>query len=389
MDYELFKDSPVGTLVPISGTYGGKDFDHYAFVPNPLPESIELAQATWALVTDAMHALGRLDSAGKRLPNPRLVARPAIRREAVSTSALEGTYTTLPQVLESELLDDEPKSKDVDEVLRFVRAAELGYSLIRERPLTQSLIKTLHSQLMRSDPRCPEDEKGDYRKRQNFIGPRRAGIVDSYFVPPPPGDPVQDAMDDWINWTQPSELPTLVGCAVGHYQFESIHPFFDGNGRIGRLLIVLQLLKEEKLAEPLLEISSYFEDHRDEYQELLRRVSATGDWDSWMEFFAVAVRVQSEQGLAKVDALLALRDSMVADLHDRKVRGVAVQIAEELVGSPIQMPARVAERLDISYQAAVNALERLEDVGILRRVETRKKRRRLYAADAVLEVLER
>lgn len=387
MDISLFQDSPVGTLVPITGTHEGKHFEHFAFSPHALPSSIELTPATWGVIGDAMHALGRLDSAGKRLPNPRLVARPAIRREAVSTSALEGTYTTLPQVLESELLEDEPKSRDVDEVLRFVRTAELGFELIRERPVSLSMIKTLHAQLMNDDPRCPEDEKGDFRERQNFIGPRRAGIVDSFFVPPPPGDAVRDAMDDWMGWIKDADLPILLRSAVGHYQFETIHPFFDGNGRIGRLLIVLQLLEEDKLSEPILEISSFLEDHRDEYQELLRKVSSTGDWDGWVGFFAEAVRSQSEQGLTKVDALLSIREHMVTLLHENRVRGAAVQLAEDLIGSPVQVPARAAERLGITYQAAVNSLERLVGLGILRRVRP-DGRRRLYAADGVLEILE-
>lgn len=388
MDVGQFEDSPVGTLVPITGTHEGKHFEHFAFRPHTLPDGLDLEGSTWGLLTDAMHALGRLDSAGKRLPNPRLVARPAIRKEAVSTSALEGTYTTLPQVLESELLEDQPKSRDVDEVLRFVRTAELGFAAIRERELSQSLIKTLHARLMEGDPRCPDDEKGDYRKRQNFIGPRRAGIVNSFFVPPPPGDAVQDAMDDWIEWIRKADLPVLVRCAVGHYQFETIHPFFDGNGRIGRLVIVLQLLEEEKLSEPLLEISSFLEEHRDEYQDLLRRVSADGDWNAWVQFFAEAVRVQSDQGLAKVDALLTVREEMVSLLHEKRVRGAAVQLAEDLISSPVQVPAQLARRLGITYQAALNSLERLTGLGILRQVEA-KRRRRIYVSDAVLEILDR
>lgn len=387
MDVRQFEHSPLGALVPISGTHEGRHFEHFAFRPHDLPARVELDATSWATLAEAMHALGRLDSAGKRLPNPRLVARPAIRREAVSTSALEGTYTTLPQVLESELVEGQPKSRDVDEVLRFVRTAELGFELIRERPISQSLIKTLHAQLMTEDPRCPDDEKGDYRKSQNFIGPRRAGIVNSHFVPPPPGGPVQDAMDDWTRWVRQADLPVLVRSAVGHYQFETIHPFFDGNGRIGRLLIVLQLLEEEKLSEPILEISTFFEDHRDEYRELLRRVSSTGDWNVWIGFFCEAVRSQSERGLTKVDALLTYRESMMALLHDNRIRGAAIQVADELIGSPIQVPSRVAERLGITYQAAVNSLDRLTSLGILRRVNT-SSRKRLYAADQVLEILE-
>lgn len=386
MDIARFERSPVGRLVPISGSHQGKHLDHYAFQPHPLPKTIDLDPKTWASLAEAMHALGRLDSAGQRLPNPRLVVRPAIRREAVSTSALEGTYTTLPQVLESELLD-ESTSGDVDEVLRFVRTAEMGFQFIQDRPLTQSVIKTLHASLMTGDPNCPDEEKGAYRHQQNFIGPRRGGIVDSYFVPPPPGNPVQDAMDDWIGWIHEADLPLLLRAAVGHYQFETIHPFFDGNGRIGRLLIVLQLLQEGQLSQPLLEISSYFEDHRDRYQGLLRQVSESGDWDAWVAFFVEGVRVQSENGLRKVDALLSEQQRVLDVLREQRVRGSAVQLAGELIGSPIQVPARAAERLGVSYQAATNALDRLVELGILRRVEA-KGRKRLYAADSVLEILD-
>jgi len=195
-------------------------------------------------------------------------------------------------------------------------------------------------------------------------------------------------MDDWVRWVREADLPVLVRSAVGHYQFETIHPFFDGNGRLGRLLIVLQLLEEGKLSEPILEISTFLEDHRDEYQELLRRVSSTGDWNVWVGFFSEAVRSQSEQGLAKVDALLTYREEMMALLHENRVRGAAVQLADELIGSPVQVPARVADRLGITYQAALNSLERLTALGVLRRVDS-SGRRRIYVAGEVLTILER
>lgn len=334
-----------------------------------------------------MHALGQLDSAAQRIPNPRLISHPTIRREAVSTSALEGTYTTLPQILEAEALEDEPTSRDVDEVRRFVRTAEYAFDAIRDRPLSEALIKELHSLLMRGDARCPPEEQGRYRTRQNFIGPRRGGVVGSFFVPPPPGDPVQDAMDDWIQWRQQDNVPLLIRVAIGHYQFETIHPFFDGNGRIGRLLIVLQLLEGQKLAGPVLEISPFFEDRRDEYQEHLRSLSATGDFDPWVSFFSEGVRVQSEVGLRKIDDLLGLKDEMLGRLHQQKVRGVAIQLAEYLIGIPVIVPAQVAKEFDITYQAAVNAIERLEELDILERVITKKKRRRLYVAPRVLDVV--
>lgn len=384
----MFEGSPCGRLVPINGTHEGREFNHFAFVPNPLPPKVDLSGRTWGLLADAMHSLGKLDNAGLRVPNPRLLARPSIRREAVSTSALEGTYTTLPQILESEMVEDESDSRDVNEVRAFIRTAELGYGSIDERSLTQSLIKDLHASLMQTDPRCPDDEKGTYRKRQNFIGPKSAGIVDSFFVPPPPGDAVQDAMDDWINWIHDLDVPLLARVALGHYQFETIHPFFDGNGRIGRLLIILQLIEAKKLTVPILEISPFLEDRRDEYQQHLRRLSYTGEVDAWVTFFAEGVKTQSERGASKVSDLLELRDEMLQSLHADKVRGTAIQLAEELIGTPVLVPARVARRYEITYPAAVNALERLCSLGFLRRVKT-SKRKRMYLAPAVVEIVNR
>lgn len=387
MNPEEFRESPIGRLVPIVGTHEGHSFKHWAYVPEPLSESIELGPASWAAITEGMHALGKLDSAGKRVPNPRLVARPAIRREAVSTSALEGTYTTLPQILESEALE-EPESRDVDEVLRFVRAAELGFELIRERNLSQGLMKELHARLMRGDPRCPPEEQGDYRKRQNFIGPPHRGIIESHFVPPPPGDPVQAGMDALERWMQRKDIPIIVRVALAHYQFETIHPFFDGNGRIGRLIMILQLLDDGKLTVPTLEISAYLESRRDDYQQHLRRVSATGDLDAWVQFIATGVQSEAERSLQKIDDLLSLQLDMRAKLNENKVRGTAIRLADDLIGSPVVAPAHIAKEYDVTYPAALNAIERLEGFGILQRLKARG-RRRLYVAHEVLKILNR
>lgn len=388
MEVARFENSPIGSLVPIRGVHDREEFEHFAFVPRSLPRSVELSQATWSVVTEAVHVLGRLDSAGKGFPNPARLTRPAIRREAVSTSALEGTYTTLPQVLESELLEEEPVSRDVDEVLRFIRTAELGFELIKERPLSLHLIKTLHESLMETDPRCPEDERGVFRKRQNFIGPRRASITKSFFVPPPPGDQLLDRLENWIAWIHDaSDIPLMVRAAIGHYQFETLHPFFDGNGRIGRLIIVLQFLEAGHLSVPLLEVSPYFEDRRDEYQEALRNVSASGDFDPWVRFFAEGVRVQSVRGLRNIDALISLRDEMIEALRKHNVRGTAIQLAEELIGFPVVAPAQLGRRYNITYQAAQHAIKRLEEFGFLRKVRE-DTRRQLYVAPRVFEILE-
>lgn len=390
MDVDRFQKSPIGSLVPISGTHGGKEFDHFAYLPDPLPGEIQLSPATWGLLMEAMHALGKLDDAGQRLPNPAMVSRPTVRREAVRTSALEGTFTTLPQVLEAEALEGDVRSQssEVEEVRRFIRTAELGYEWVHQRRITQGLIKDLHGALMQGDPKCPVEEQGIYRSRQNFIGPVRAGIENSHFVPPPPGDTVLDLMEDWVAWVHEESVPLVVRVALGHYQFETIHPFFDGNGRIGRLLIVLQLMEAKKLSLPLLEISSFFEDRADEYRGHLRDVSATGDFDPWVAFFAEAVREESERGLQKINDLLEWREQAIDVLRQNRVRGTAIELAETLIGAPVVVPARVAKNFGISYPAAVNAIERLEQFDLVRRVAT-KSRRRLYVASGVIDIVDR
>lgn len=388
MDVSRFEKSPVGRLEPIEGRDGrGREYSHFAFVPAPLPNTIELSGPTWNAVSEASLALGRLDGEGRRLPNPRRLARPAIRAEAVSTSALEGTYTTLPRVMESELMEEEAPRED-QEVLDFVRAAEAGFAFVQTgKPVSLNLIKDLHRLLMMRDPRCPAQEKGEIRTRQNFIGSRgNFDITQARFVPPPPGPELVAALRHWETWIhREGELPLLVRAAVGHYQFEALHPFVDGNGRIGRLVAVLLLLDEGALSVPLLNISPYLEERRDDYQEHLRDVSATGDFDRWVRFFVEGIRVQALAGLDKTTRLLALRDEMVRELRARNVRGLAIQVAEDLIGNPVLTPPIVRDAYGITHQSATSILQTLENAGL---VEARpwRKNRRYYRAPAVIGV---
>lgn len=386
MDIEKFRQSPIGSLVPISGEHRGRAFSHYAYVPDDLPDEIALTNASVLALTQAVAAIARLDGAGRRLPNPQLLVRPTIRREAISTSALEGTFTTLPQVLQSELFEDEEEpSRDVDEVLGYVRASEAGFEWIRDKPLSLNLIKDLHGILVRKDPDVSEIEKGEFRLGQVFVGPRDARVEDSFFVPPPAGDTLTSGLHAWEKWIHREDLPLLLRIALGHYQFEALHPFVDGNGRIGRLIAALMLLEEGTLTVPLLTISPFLEARRDDYQQRLRDVSVTGDYDSWARFFFQALRASAEEALDKTDRLLLLREEMVANLRTRGIRGAAIQVAEDLIGSPILSAGVVSERYEITYQAAVYTLERMVKAEILQSFKIRG--RRVYLAQAVLDLL--
>lgn len=389
MDIERFKNSPVGRLVAIKGEDAlGRPYDHFAFVPSPLPERIKLSDDTWDLVARAGVALGRLDGEGNRLPKPSTLARPQIRTEAVSSAALEGTYTTLPQVLQGELLEED-RSDDINEVLDHIRAAELGFNVVGEgQPLGINLIKELHRQLMATDRKCSPNEKGEFRDRQNFIGPHPdSTIEESWFVPPPPTE--EDLMQgiyEWEKWIHDERINILVRLAVGHYQFEALHPFVDGNGRIGRLVVVLLLLHEATLTVPLLNLSPYLQDHRTEYQEHLREVSATGNFDPWVAFFSEAVRVQSVAGLEKIHRLLNFKDTILSDLWSRRIRGLATKIAEDLIGYPVVTPTDVRDRYEVSYQAAKNAIASLEGAGHVTQLQATGSRK-VFASMAALEIL--
>lgn len=389
MEVNRFEGSPVGHLVPITveDQRFGETFHHHAYVPEPLPRDLDLSSQTWQTVNEAATALGRLDTATTRLPNPLLLVRPAIRKEAVSTSALEGTYTELEEVLESELLGDEDRNTDIREVRNFVVAAERAIELVEERPLATNLICELHAILM-DGTRGSSWQNGAVRGTHVWIGPGDAPVTESRFVPPPPGDTLLDGLKEWERWAhgETTDLPLLVRIALAHYQFETIHPFHDGNGRLGRLISMLQLIEARVLKHPVLYISPWFETRREAYHEWLRRVSETGDFDGWVSFFSQAVRDQAADAVDRTEKLLALRDSMISALRQAGARGVALDIAEHLIGFPVTSPTDASSNHGVSYQAANQAISKLTDLGILQEM-TGKRYARVFAAPEVLQVI--
>jgi Fic family protein len=380
----------VGQLVPIHVVDGEQVWTHEAFVPAALPRKLSFSQETWTAVTQASAALARLDGAGRRLPNPYLLVRPALTREAVSTSALEGTYAALEDVLQAELFEDSELTASTAEVRNYVLAAERGLEMIKTLPISRRLVTDVHGVLMRGS-RGDHAEIGAFRRRQNWIGERgRAPVIDALFVPPPPGKVLDRGIDDWERWVNDRTitLPTLVRAALGHYQFESLHPFIDGNGRIGRLLIILMLIEAGDLTIPLLNLSPFFERARDEYIDHLRAISESGDFEPWVTFFAEAVQTQAEHGLTRADQLIDARDSLVNKLHQANVRGIAIRIAEDLIGYPYVTATRAAERLGVTYEGANSAIARLVSEGVLREV-TGRSYARVFVASEVVEIINR
>jgi Fic family protein len=247
-----------------------------------------------------------------------------------------------------------------------------------------------HGILMRGS-RGDHAEVGAFRRRQNWIGSRaRAPVTEALFVPPPPGETLERGIDDWERWVNDRSitLPTVVKTALAHYQFEALHPFIDGNGRIGRLVVVLTFIAAGDLAIPLLNVSPFFERARDEYIDHLRTVSETGDFEPWVAFFAEAVRVQAQLGLTKAEELIGVRDQITQRLRDVGVRGTAIRIAENIIGYPVTTVARAAEQSGVSYESANSAVGRLVDEGVLHEI-TGGNYRRVFVAQEVLDIINR
>lgn len=369
MQIDRFKDSPIGSLAKIQVEEGGQTVEHYAFVPNDLPPEIPLGPKAMDAVLRATHQLGRLDGIARELlPNPTLLSRPTIRREAVSTSALEGTYAPADEVLSSEVDEDRPRSSAVTEILNFVHATELGLARLAELPICLRLIKELQGELIRGTP--SEDwQAGEVRSTQVIIGPYKGcSVKEAYFVPPPPGPTLEHGLAAWEQWIndESSLVPVLVRVAVGHYQFESLHPFTDGNGRIGRLVAILQLISNGLIGEPLINLSPYFEARSDQYRHLLREVSATGRWEEWIEFFCEGVIAQASDAEQRIRDLLSWRDDTVGRLKAAGVKGVALDIVARLIEFPVISVRSVREHHNVSNQAANGAVARLESFDVLR-----------------------
>lgn len=391
MDVAAFSRTPVGRLLPIEGYDARlqKEYRHHAFLPDPLPETIALGGRTWAVVAESMKSLGRLDQAGRQVPNASLIRRPAIRREAVSTSALEGTHAAFTDVLEAEVDPvGRERSPEVAEVLNYVRAAEYAFASVPARGITMGLLSELQAILVQGT-RAEERDPGRVRTHQVVIGPEGCPVEEARFVPPPPGDLLEGGFRDWTKWISGTrELPGVVQAALAHYQFETLHPYHDGNGRIGRLVIVLHLMALGELQDPLLTVSPWLEARRQEYQDSLLEVSKTGDFDQGVRFFCTAVDAQARQTVDKITDLLAFQEDVRLRMREANIKGVAAQIAEDLVAQPLVTSPFAARHYGVTYQAANSAIKKLTGLGILSEL-TGRTYDRIFGSREVLRVIER
>jgi Fic family protein len=356
-----------------------------AFVPAPLPPAIEWTPRLVGVLSDADRLIGRLAGEGGRLPNPHVLMRPFVKQEAVQSSRIEGTQATLGELLAAEAgAAVERSPDDLREVGNYVVALEHGISLLRELPICVRLIRALHRKLM-DGVRGEHAAPGVFRRTQNWIGRPGSTLATATFIPPPPGE-IEPCLADWEKFIHQSELPPLVTIALGHYQFEAIHPFLDGNGRVGRLLITLFLIERKVLPTPLLYLSAFFEASRRDYYEGLRAVSQRGAWPDWLEYFLLGVARMSEDSLSRATRINDLLAGWRSRLTGRST-GTPLRIVELLAANPFLTIKGAAGQLKMAFTTAQRAIEHLEHSGILQPVSDAK-RDRVYCAKTLLAILE-
>lgn len=357
-----------------------------AFHPPVAPAEILLSPPLVNALALANHALGELDGTGRHLANPHLLIGPYLRREAVLSSRIEGTQSGLGDVLFVEAGGVGTPDRDTQEVINYVSALERGIEELPKLPVSLRLVRELHRRLMRG-ARGGDRAPGEFRRYQNFVAPRGVPIERASFVPPPAGPILEAALDDWERFLhREDDIPLLVRCAWMHYQFETIHPFGDGNGRVGRLLIPLLLIERKALSQPLLYISASLEREREAYYDSLMRGRLTGDLSPWISLFLRAVETQARDASRRADRLAEMQMSYHARFAKSRsavLRPLIDMLFSRLV---VSVPA-LARELSVSEPAAQAAVNTLVSAGILKETTGRKRGRVYVAAEVFASIM--
>lgn len=350
---------------------------YVAYFPSPIPRAIELPVSTIRLLSDAEASLGRLAAVEQLVPSPYLLIRPFLLREALSSTRIEGTHASLADVFELEASGETP-NPDLEEVLNYIDALEWGLAQLDKLPLSVRLMREMHRRLLagvRGRVRMP----GEFRTTQNWIGTGSSNIETARFVPPPP-DELPALLADWERFAhEDAELPLLIRNALLHSQFETLHPFLDGNGRLGRLLIVFFLVEHRRLTAPLLYLSSHLERDRHGYYDALQAVRATGDAIPWIELFLTAVRSQSTDAVARAQRIVKLRERYRAAASSIASSNGAA-LVDLVCDTPIVSSRVVEGRLGVTRPTALKLLRQLEAVGVLSEGDIGPRGQRRYLA---------
>lgn len=379
MNAKQFTDKSAGQVIRTIKGY-------YAFVPHPLPPKISWTPLAVALLSKADRALGELAGIGRALPNPHLLILPFARREAVLSSRIEGTQASLSDLFAYEAAPNAAAVGDVHEVFNHVRALEFGLSRLADLPLSLRLIREVHERLMRG-VRGEYSTPGEFRRSQNWIGPAGCVLNDATYVPPPIEE-MPACLAEFESFLHvESNLPPLAKLAMIHYQFEAIHPFIDGNGRIGRLIVVMLLCLWNLLPQPLLYLSAYFEANRQMYYDLLLSVTLRGAWEEWLSFFLEGVESQALDAIRRAHRIQDLRREYRKRFQATQSSAKLLQVIDLLFGAPILSVTQVKEAIGVSFPSANRYIKQLESDGIIQEI-TGQSRNRLYRAEAILQAIE-
>lgn len=360
---------------------------HY-FVPQPLPPDLSLPPDLIVALSEADRALGQLAGLGRSLVNPHLLMLPFSRREAVLSSRIEGTQASLSDLYAYEAVQlamfESPS--DVREVFNYVQALEYGLERLETLPLSLRLIREIHAKLM-AGVRGETQTPGEFRRSPNWIGPAGSSLTTATYVPPAP-DELPAALDAFEKYLHADpDWPPLIRLGLIHYQFEAIHPFLDGNGRIGRLLITLLLVSWGLLPRPLLYLSAYIEANRQRYYDLLLAVSQRGEWLAWLHFFLEGVASQALDAVTRAERLHSLRESYRRQLQQERASAKLLQAIDLLFVRPVVTVQHLETELQVSFATAGKYVSRLTAQGILREI-TGQARNRVFLAEAILQAID-
>jgi Fic family protein len=371
-----------------SGLYIQQTTGYKAFIPAILPPTppVKIEGDLQNLLSKADMSLACLDGMGYILPNVDLFISMYVRKEALLSSQIEGTQASLEDVFEYESGEKPGNSNDVSEVINYVKALNYGIERLDSFPMSIRVLKEIHAVLL-DGTRGGGKTPGEFRKSQNWIGPAGCMLSDATFVPPPPYEAEKAMGELEIYLHQAQALPVLIDCALIHYQFETIHPFLDGNGRLGRLLITFYLYWKGVLHRPLLYLSYFFRRNRQEYYDRLTMVRQSGDYEQWLAFFLTGVSETAESAMETAKKILELQGAHRSLLWRKKISSpLAVGILEQLFSTPYVAVKDIARRFSISFQSASTLVAQLEDAGILKEITGRKRDKR-YVYENYLAIL--
>ena len=363
---------------PRAGRYIQQPTGYQAFIPASIPPepALRFDPELVTAISKAELALGRLDGAAQILPNPDLFVLMYVRKEAVLSSQIEGTQASLVDVLQFEAALEDGKPQDSEEVSNYVGAMNYGLRRLRDFPISLRLIREIHAELL-SGVRGSERNPGEFRTSQNWIGPSGCTLNDAQFVPPPPHE-MMEALDNLERFLHaPIPMPQLMKAGIAHAQFETIHPFLDGNGRVGRLLITFLLCQQGILQYPLLYLSHYFKQHRSEYYERLQSIRESGDWEGWLKFFLKGVDEVSQEAAATAKQIVRLREEHRGTVQNALRRGAArgLLLLETLYHHPIVSVKQAAADVKLTFANANDLIKQFVELGILTETSGRQRNR--------------